>query len=239
MQVCSLNSQTNVLSGCTTSTLSGVTRSPTGVVVKNGAAWVASDSLTCGVIYCSSAATMTGCSCPSLPGVSTFNSAKGISMSPAQDKLYVEGVVTLLGAEGVVACDLGTSATNCVAYSLSPTYSGLTGLYASSTKLYMYDADTAGLGLTSKVLICDATNPTSCTVSSTAIGTGLSGVTRNGPWGLSTFDSKAYIPDNDQIIICSDVNTISGCTNQNALTILGAATSSTAGAVSIFIYPRV
>lgn len=242
VQVCDLSSQTNLLSNCVTSTLDQAagSRAFTGVVVSGSDAWVTNEAASpCSLLYCSNAVAMSGCSCVAGTSGITLSQAKGISLSPAKDQIYVQGTASGL-TEGIVACNITNSALSCITYSLTNT--GLTGMYATGTKLYTFDDTTPG-ALTTQVLICDATNPTSCTLSSTTIGSGLGGLglvglIRSGPWGLSVFDGNAYVPDNDGVLICSNVSDISGCNSQSLLTSLNTV-SNTAGATSIFIYPRV
>jgi hypothetical protein len=241
IHVCDLNSQTNLLSNCVTSTLGQSSRSFTGVVVSGSDAWVTNEAASpCSLVYCSNAVAMSGCSCVASTSGISLSQAKGISLSPAKDKIYVQGMVSS-PTEGIVACNIVNSAlSGCTTYSLTNT--GLTGMYATDTKLYTYDDTTAG-AVTTQILVCDATNPTSCTLSSASIGSGLGGLgliglTRSGPWGLSVFDGNAYVPDNDKVLVCSNVSNISGCNSQSLLTMLNKLLT-TAGATSIFIYPRV
>lgn len=237
VQVCDLNSQTNALSNCIQSTLTGFagTLSPTGVVVKGSVAWVANDDAACGVVYCSDAATMTGCSCVSSTMAASLGNVTGISFSPAKDKLYVVGVVSGAGNASIIACNINsTTIVGCTTYQLS--YSGLTGMAATDIKLYMYLSDGAAT-LTSHMLICDVTNPASCFTNTVITGSGLAslglvGLTRNGPWGLSIFDGKMYVPDNWKYFVCT-----SSCGTFDLRGALGA-TTSTAGALSFFTYPR-
>jgi hypothetical protein len=143
-KLCDLNSQTNLLSNCVTSTLGQAagSRAFTGVVVSGSDAWVTNEAASpCSLLYCSNATAMSGCSCVAGTSGITLSQAKGISLSPAKNKIYVQGTVSGL-TEGIVVCNITNSALSCITYSLTNT--GLTGMYATGTKLYTFVAGNKG-----------------------------------------------------------------------------------------------
>ena len=235
VSVCSVNAQTNVISGCTNSSLTGFagTRVPVAVVVKSGVAFVANRDSSCGLIQCTNAASMTGCSC-ALTSAQNAKSVRGIALSTAGDKLYFTSNTN--GANyGVVVCALsGTTIGSCSVYN-SDTI--LTGVYATSSKLYVAARVTIVNVVTStyaRVWLCDINTPdpsTNCIKTGDLIGTGLS---TNDPWAVSTFDGSLYVPDNSAVRTCSE-STAGSCTGASLLNL----SPVLSGASSISIFPRV
>lgn len=228
--VCTLSSQTNVVSGCTTSSLTGYggTRAPVGVVVKNGVAFVANRDTSCGLIRCTDATTMTGCSC-ALTSAQNARSVRGVSLSPAGDKLYFTSNTN--GANfGIVVCGLSdTTIGTCTVFNSDTT---LTGIYATSTRLYVVARVVNVLLTYARVWVCDPTTPTqaSCVKTGDLFGTGA---VTNDPWGVSAFDGLLYVPDNSGVSRCSDA-TAGSCSGASLLNL----SPVLSGANSIFILPR-
>jgi len=228
--VCSVAQATNVLSGCISSTLTGYAgvRDPVAITVKSGVAFVANRANDCGVVRCTNAVSMTGCSCALAAAQNAVN-VRGIALSPDGNTLYFTSMTNGVNY-GIVACAMsGTSIGSCTVYSSTTI---LTAVYSSGTKLYVM-ARFVNLGLTyARVWVCDPTtpDPATCVRTGTIFGTG---VLTNDPWGVSVFDGTAYVPDNDAVQRCTDTNTVSSCTKTglNLAPILQ-------GASSIFILPR-
>lgn len=243
ISVCSVNAQTNALSGCTAyTTWSGTgARAPSGIVVKGGVAFIANDVASggsnCPVLQCTNAAAMSSCSCVSSATTGILSNADGLAISPDGTKLYVTGTVSALGHSGISVCTLtGTIVSICASYQFS-LLTPLTGLYANGTHVFTF---TSGLtALTRKLLICDGTAPSqaSCKDGVTTGSTLLAANT--GPWGMSQFDGLYYVPDNTQFQKCSDVGSQSSCTSLTLLGLLSGLTASNAGINSIYIYPRI
>lgn len=102
-------------------------------MVKSGVAFVANFDSSCGVIQCTNAAAMTGCSCALTSGQSAIN-VRGIALSPSGDKLYFTSQTN--GANsGIVMCALnGTTIGTCTTYNSDTT---LSGIFVDSSKVYV------------------------------------------------------------------------------------------------------
>lgn len=232
MSVCSLSAQTNTLSGCTASSLTGYAgvRAPVGVVVKSGVAFVANLDATCGLIRCTDAATMTGCSC-ALTSAQNAGSVRGIALSATGDRLYFTSNTNGVNY-GIVSCVLtGTTLGTCTVYNSGTI---LTGIHATSQKVYVVAQTTVLTFTYSRVWVCDPTtpDPATCVTTGTTFG---SGAVAPNPWGISVFNSEAYVPDDTTVRRCTNTNDVSSCSAGSFLSL----SPVLSGASSIFILPRI
>jgi hypothetical protein len=233
--VATVDPATNDLSNQIVRTLTGYggTRDPVGVVVKSGVAFVANRDASCGIIRCTDAATMTGCSC-ALTSAQNAQNVRAITMSPDGSKLYFTSQTGLLGAfglsYGVVTCALtGTTIDTCTVRNSNTV---LSGIYATGSNVYVV-ARVVAVPNHVKVWVCDPLDPDPDTSQRTGhvFNAGLVG---NDPWSVSLFNNMAYVPDNQNIRVCSSTNPVDSCTGTglNTSPILN-------GASSIFILPRI
>jgi hypothetical protein len=230
VMVATVDPATNDLSNQIVSTLTGFsgTRDPVGVVVKLGVAFVANRAAACGIIRCTNAATMTGCSC-ALTSAQNAQNVRGITMSPDGSRLYFTSETGTLGAFGIVTCSLtGTTIGTCTVRNSGTI---LSGIYSTGSNVYVV-ARVVAVPNHVKVWVCDPLdpNPATCQTSGHVFNAGLIG---NDPWSVSLFDSMAFVPDNQNIRRCSSTNPVDSCTGTglNISPILN-------GASSIFILPR-
>lgn len=204
------------------------------VVVSSGAAWFANEVDTggdtaCGVVHCTDAAALDGCRCDETMGLRV---GTGLALSPARDKLY--GTGTHNGTSCLVVCMLsGTAVTDCEHYE----YPDAHGVFVSDDHLYVYRKIVSTSTTSFEVLVCDLDNP----ASSNCLTTSPTEPSRfPGPFGMSVFDGSAYVANGDNILVCSDVGSVSDCHATNITGIntrkTGEAPTQQTGLKNIFIY---
>jgi hypothetical protein len=229
--ICTVDQATNTLSGCASSSIVGYNgvQVPVGLVVKSGNAYIANRDSTCGVIQCTNAADLSGCSC-ALTSAQHAKLVRGITMSPDGNTLYFTSQTSVLGTNyGIVACAMsGTTIDTCTVYDSATV---LTGIHSSGSKLYVVARVVIGVNY-ARVWVCDPAtpNPATCVQTGDTFPTGF---LPSEPWGLSVFDSALYVPDNVDVKVCTDLNGASSCssTGLNLSPVLQ-------GASSLFILPR-
>lgn len=230
--VCTLTPSNNTLSGCIVSTLTGFTgtRDPVGLVVKSGVAYVANRDTACGLIVCTNAAAMTGCSC-ALTAAQNARNVRGITISPDGTRIFFTSQTAANGVDyGIVTCPLiGTSLGTCSTSASSGTM--LSGIHATNSNVYVVARFTSLLVTYARVWVCNPISPSpgNCLQTGTGFATG---VLANDPWGVSVFDGVLYVPDNDNVEECNAA-TASGCTSSGLLNL----SPVLSGTTSIFIQP--
>lgn len=234
--MCSITHSSNALSGCSISTLTGYggARAPVALTVKSGVAFVANRNSACGVIACTSAAAMTGCSCALTAAQDAIN-VRGIALSPDGSKLYFTSETggAGSGAYSIVTCAMSGTTIGACSVSSATSTDTLNGLHATNTALFVMTTYT-GVGQPyGRAWVCDPTtpDPSTCVQTGSIYGTGPA----SDPLGLSVFDGLAYVPDDTAVRQCSDLTSVASCTASAGIDVVPVL----AGAKDIFIQPRV
>jgi len=209
---------TNTLGTCVASMLPGFTGTlkPSGVAVSKGVAWVGNQDdqdASCGLIRCIDPALMDGCSC-ALTGAHNARNVRGVTVSPAGDRLYFTSEMTG-GVYGIVACNLtGTAISACTSH-LSDT--DLVGIFATDSVVYVAASVTVSGSLYSRTWVCDAAEPdpaTRCVKTGQLFPTGS---VDHGHWGISVLNGTLYVPDDTTVDRCLDANNATNCASLDLL----------------------